>query len=151
MRYWNVQPLSKYLVFFVHVLPFCKHLLLTTEQTTHALASVTSIIRRPANLRPVLYQRTRNRMFIASGVANSIIGGGGTYSYIRVHRPWKQSISNEINCAEHEYMNMCPPPPNYWVCYATVYSSYTSNVIMRYVVTKTKCEHWRHERTFTKH
>ena len=28
-----------------------------------------------------------------------------------VHRPWKQSISKEINNAEHEYMNMTPPPP----------------------------------------
>ena len=58
------------------------------------------------------------------GVANSIIGGEGTHLYIRVHRPWKQSILNEINCAEHEYMNMCPPPlPNYSVCYATDYNS----------------------------
>ncbi len=37
-------------------------------------------------------------------------GGGGSYSYIRVNRPQKQSISKEINCAEHEYMNMSPPP-----------------------------------------
>ena len=44
----------------------------------------------------------------SSGVASSIIGGGG-YSYIRVHRSEKQSISKEINNAEHEYMNMPLP------------------------------------------
>ncbi len=37
--------------------------------------------------------------------------GGGAYSYIRVHRPYKQSISKEINNAKHEYMNMPLPPP----------------------------------------
>ena len=41
---------------------------------------------------------------IKSGVANAIIGGGGTYSYIRV----------QINCAERKYMNKCPL--NYRVC-----------------------------------
>jgi hypothetical protein len=45
-----------------------------------------------------------------SGIANSIIGGG-EYSYIRVHRFKKQMISKEINDAEHEYMNIAPPPP----------------------------------------
>ena len=45
--------------------------------------------------------------------------GGEAYSYIRVHRPSKQSISNEINCAVHKYMNLCPFH-NYRVCYATV-------------------------------
>ena len=45
----------------------------------------------------------------SSGVASSIIGGGGGYSYIRVHRSEKQSISKEINNAEHEYMNMPLP------------------------------------------
>ena len=34
---------------------------------------------------------------------------GEGYSNIRVHRLLKQSISKEINCAEHEYMNMGPP------------------------------------------
>ena len=33
---------------------------------------------------------------------------GGPYSYIRVHKPWKQSISREINEAKSEYMNMGP-------------------------------------------
>ena len=42
------------------------------------------------------------------GGERSIIGGGG-YSNIRVHRLLKQSITKEINCAEHEYMNMGPP------------------------------------------
>ena len=37
-------------------------------------------------------------------------GGGGQYSYIRVHRPLKQLISKEVNNAEHEYMNIGPPP-----------------------------------------
>ena len=41
-------------------------------------------------------------------VANSIIGGW-LYSYIRVHKPSKQSISKQIhNCAENECMNLCP-------------------------------------------
>ena len=30
----------------------------------------------------------------------------------------KTIASNEINCAEHEYMNMCPPP-QLLICYAT--------------------------------
>ena len=37
------------------------------------------------------------------------MGGGGAYSYIRIHRSSKQSISKENN-AKHEYMNMSPPP-----------------------------------------
>ena len=35
-----------------------------------------------------------------------IANWGCPYSYIRVHKPWKQSISKEINDAESEYMNM---------------------------------------------
>ena len=37
---------------------------------------------------------------------------GHTYLYIRVHRPSKQSISKEINSAEHEYMNTRLPRPS---------------------------------------
>ena len=33
---------------------------------------------------------------------------GGQYSYMRVHKPWKQSISKETNEAESEFMNMGP-------------------------------------------
>ena len=44
-----------------------------------------------------------------SDVRKSMIGGGGgIYSYIRVHR---QSTSTEINCAEHEYLHKYSPPP----------------------------------------
>ena len=47
-----------------------------------------------------------------NGVKRSIIvGGGGVYSYIRIHRLLKQWLSKEINCAEHEYMNIAPLPP----------------------------------------
>ena len=37
----------------------------------------------------------------SSGAAHTIIGGGGEYSYICVHR---------VNNAEHEDMNIRPPP-----------------------------------------
>jgi hypothetical protein len=49
---------------------------------------------------------------VSSGAASSIIGGGrgGEYSYICVHRPSKQSISKEVNNAEHEDMNIRLPP-----------------------------------------
>ena len=46
-------------------------------------------------------------------------GGGLIFIYIRVHTPQKQSISKEINCAEHEYMNISPPPNNR-ACYGPV-------------------------------
>ena len=36
-------------------------------------------------------------------------------SYIRVYKPSKQLISKEINCAEHDYINMSLPS-----CYALV-------------------------------
>ena len=52
-----------------------------------------------------------------SGVVNSITL---TYSYIRVCRPLKQSISKEINCVEHV-------PPNYLVFYATANKNRTKN------------------------
>ena len=61
---------------------------------------------------------------------------GGPYSYIRVHRPWKQSISNEINCAEREYMNMCPP--NYWVCYVSDSETPNLHVSKNLNISKTK-------------
>ena len=43
-----------------------------------------------------------------------ILGGGGAHIHIFLftyHK--KQSISNESNCAEHEYNNICSRPPNY--------------------------------------
>ena len=51
-------------------------------------------------------------------VARALIGGGGVYSYIRV-MPDEfllksvvfKLISKEISRAEHEYMNIHPPPP----------------------------------------
>jgi hypothetical protein len=59
----------------------------------------------------VLSYKRFSKSMPSSGVASSIIGGwgGGAYSYIRVHRSEKQSISKEINNAEHEYMNMPLP------------------------------------------
>jgi hypothetical protein len=51
---------------------------------------------------------TRNR-----GAGISIIAGADIHAYIRVHRLQKQSISKEINWAEHEYMNICPPNYRY--------------------------------------
>ena len=56
-------------------------------------------------------------MKTSKGVTNSIVGERRLYSYICVHRPSKQSISKEISCGEHEYMNMCFP--SYIACYAT--------------------------------
>jgi hypothetical protein len=50
-----------------------------------------------------------------SGVASSI-SGGHIYSYSQTK---KQSISKEIDNAEHEYINMSPPPPTYRAGYAT--------------------------------
>ena len=32
---------------------------------------------------------------------------------MRVHIPWLQWISKEIDKARHEYMNISPPPPTY--------------------------------------
>ena len=32
------------------------------------------------------------------------VGGGGAYSYIHVHIPYKQSLSKEISGAEHKSM-----------------------------------------------
>ena len=43
---------------------------------------------------------------------SSIIGGAHIHIFVFADHK-KQSISKETNCAEHEYVNMCPPPPNY--------------------------------------
>ena len=45
-------------------------------------------------------------------VASSIMGGGRAdiHIFVFTHHK-KQSISKEFNCAEHEYMNISPPPP----------------------------------------
>ena len=43
-------------------------------------------------------------------VASSIIGGGGTYLYIRVLHNYFVLKSIVFMVCEHEYMNMCPPP-----------------------------------------
>ena len=52
-------------------------------------------------------------------VARALIGGGGVYSYIRVMPDGFllksvvfKLISKEISRADHEYMNIHPPPPN---------------------------------------
>jgi hypothetical protein len=58
----------------------------------------------------VLSYKRFSKSMPSSGVASSIIGGPHILIYIRVHRPEKQSISKEINNAEHEYMNMLPSP-----------------------------------------
>ena len=44
------------------------------------------------------------------GAGKSIMGGGGggRYSYIHVHRLYKQLLSTEMNDAEHEFVNICP-------------------------------------------
>ena len=74
-----------------------------------------------------------------SGVANSIIWGGGhitliltltltlsltltlTVTHIFEFTDYENNqFQKEINCAQHEYMNMCPLAPTYRVCYATV-------------------------------
>ena len=45
--------------------------------------------------------------------------GGGTFIYScsqtvkTIDFKIEITISKEINCAEHEYMNIAPPPPNY--------------------------------------
>ena len=39
-------------------------------------------------------------------------GGGVTLVYL-CSQTVKQSISKEINCAGHKYMNILSPPPNY--------------------------------------
>ena len=51
-------------------------------------------------------------------VARALIGGGGVYSYIRfmpdgflLKSVVFKLISKEIRRAEHEYMNIHPPPP----------------------------------------
>ena len=41
----------------------------------------------------------------------SIIAGARAHIRISCSQTIKQSISKEINDAQHEYMNMCPPPP----------------------------------------
>ena len=45
---------------------------------------------------------------ICSGVA-SVDNWRGEYSYTRVHKPLKQSISKEINSAEHDIWIFAPP------------------------------------------
>ena len=68
-------------------------------------------------LQPFKTQKLCN--IIARAVARALIGGGGgVYSYIRV-TPDEfllksvvfKLISKEISRAEHEYMNIHPPPP----------------------------------------
>ena len=34
---------------------------------------------------------------------------GGPYSFTRIHKPWEQSISKEINKAQSEYMKIWAP------------------------------------------
>jgi hypothetical protein len=46
----------------------------------------------------------------SSAVASSIIGGGQIFIYL-CSQTIKTIVSKEINNAEHEYMNICPPPP----------------------------------------
>ncbi len=49
-------------------------------------------------------------------------GGGGAHIHIFVFTDHKSNrFQKEINCAEHEYMNMSPPPPNYRATYGPVY------------------------------
>ena len=57
-------------------------------------------------------------LFYSAG--RSIIGGGGaTFIYScsqtvkTIEFKIQITISKEINCAEHEYINIAPPPPNY--------------------------------------
>ena len=63
------------------------------------------------------------------GVASSISGvrGGDIFIY-SYSQTVKQSISNKINNAEHEYMNMSPPP-TYRAGYATGRHS-VSNILL---------------------
>ena len=76
-----------------------------------------------------MYENTRTRAFIhcflvfgypgeTSGVTRALIGGGGggcifiySCSARRISFEIK-FISKEIRRAEHEYMNIHPPPPN---------------------------------------
>ena len=60
-----------------------------------------------------------NRRVHFSAVARAIIGGGAHIHIFVFTYHKKQLISKEINKAEHEYMNMCPPPPNYRSGYGT--------------------------------
>ncbi len=55
-----------------------------------------------------------------SGVGRSIIWGANIHIFVFTDLK-KQSISKEVNNAEHEYMNIAPPPPppNYRSSYAT--------------------------------
>ena len=53
-----------------------------------------------------------------SDVANLIIGGGHIFIYSN-SQTIKTIDLKKINCAEHEYINMCPPPTQR-VCYVTV-------------------------------
>ena len=42
------------------------------------------------------------------GVANAVIEGAHLHRFVFTDHKLKQSISKEINCAEHQYMNMGP-------------------------------------------
>ena len=63
---------------------------------------------------------TRHGYISLSGVGRSIMGGrggGGIFIY-SCSQTLKKSISKEVNNAEHEYMNIAPPPPpNYQSSY----------------------------------
>ena len=63
---------------------------------------------------PILLQETMNKqcehnLLTTCQGPRKIGNWEGPYSYIRVHKPWEQSISKEINEAESEHMNMGPP------------------------------------------
>ena len=59
-------------------------------------------------------EHARSHSPASSGVARSIIGGGGgAYSYIRVLHFYFLSKSIVFKVCEHEYMNMAPR--NYWL------------------------------------
>jgi hypothetical protein len=45
------------------------------------------------------------------GAGISIIAGADIHIFVFTDCKNNQSISKEINWAEHEYMNICPPPP----------------------------------------
>ena len=51
-----------------------------------------------------------NVWMICGPVSSSIIEGGGYIFLYLCSQIIKQSISKETNCAEHDYMNMPPPP-----------------------------------------
>ena len=61
----------------------------------------------PVNAR-CLFSEICGVYIAASGVA-SVNNGRGEYSYIRVHRPSKQSISKEINDAKHDILIFARP------------------------------------------